>query len=382
MQNSDNNNKSDWIEEAIAKEYLKYYEYKNFSDVKKIGGGEFVKVYHARWKNTEQYFALKSFKNSNSEDPKQNEITIKEIVDELKVQRDVVFHDNIIKFYGITVSKKGIFNNAEYSLALVFWELTSCKSPFDYETKNNDYQIMLEIHDGKRENPIPNTNSKFTKNRKRARAQQVKNGTIYVTELGAIGDDDKDRLEKHFTDRSRDITFYDIPAYWSDDEIFQQLRDNVGFVEYMRTKKCYKYKTVRVTLRFSNEYEKIYKEGGVNVPLTRNGRQYFIRMFDSRLSYRNVKEKFRWQAVKRLDSDVQKDDVLVIKEYIKTYKAFFGKIIRVKGTRFIILYFIKEMDLMNAINESIKNNDLGQSLWIKKECDYIDENGELQELNR
>uniref|UniRef100_U9SJ80 Uncharacterized protein n=2 Tax=Rhizophagus irregularis TaxID=588596 RepID=U9SJ80_RHIID len=105
-------------------------------------------------------------------------------------------------------------------------------------------------------------------------------------------------------------------------------------------------------------------------------------MFDSRLSYRNVKEKFRWQAVKRLDSDVQKDDVLVIKEYIKTYKAFFGKIIRVKGTRFIILYFIKEMDLMNAINESIKNNDLGQSLWIKKECDYIDENGELQELNR
>ncbi|PKK60153.1 hypothetical protein RhiirC2_871035 [Rhizophagus irregularis] len=119
------------------------------------------------------------------------------------------------------------------------------------------------------------------KKRKRARVQQVKNGTINVTELGMIGDDDKDRLEKHFTDRSRDITFYDIPAYWSDDEIFAQLRDNVGFVEYMRTKRCHKYKTVRVTLRFSNEYEKIYKEGGVNVSLTRNGRQYFIRMFDS-----------------------------------------------------------------------------------------------------
>ncbi|CAB4376256.1 unnamed protein product [Rhizophagus irregularis] len=37
---------------------------------------------------------------------------------------------------------------------------------------------------------------------------------------------------------------------------------------------------------------------------------------------------------------------------------------------------------MNAINESIKINDLEQGLWIKKESDYIDENRELQELNR
>ncbi|CAB5364312.1 unnamed protein product [Rhizophagus irregularis] len=40
------------------------------------------------------------------------------------------------------------------------------------------------------------------------------------------------------------------------------------------------------------------------------------------------------------------------------------------------------MNLMNAINESIRINDLGQGLWIKKPSDYIDENGELQELNK
>lgn len=83
MQSPDNNNESDWIEVAIAKEYLRYYEYKNFRDVQKIGSGGFGKVYRARWKNTEQYFALKSFVNSNSENTEENEITIEEIVSEV-----------------------------------------------------------------------------------------------------------------------------------------------------------------------------------------------------------------------------------------------------------------------------------------------------------
>jgi hypothetical protein len=48
-----------------------------------------------------------------------------------------------------------------YSLALVFWELTSHRSPFDYETKKNGSEIMLEIHNGKREKPMSNTNGKF-----------------------------------------------------------------------------------------------------------------------------------------------------------------------------------------------------------------------------
>ncbi|PKC02486.1 hypothetical protein RhiirA5_425173 [Rhizophagus irregularis] len=50
--------------------------------------------------------------------------------------------------------------------------------------------------------------------------------------------------------------------------------------------------------------------------------------------------------------------------------------------RFIILYFNKEIDLMNAINASIENDDLGNGLWIKKQYDYIDDNGDLQECIR
>jgi serine/threonine protein kinase len=74
MQNPGKNNENNWIEEA--KEYLRYYEYKSFNDVKKIGEGSYGKVYRARWKNSENYLALKSFLNSDK-------ITIEKIVDEV-----------------------------------------------------------------------------------------------------------------------------------------------------------------------------------------------------------------------------------------------------------------------------------------------------------
>src|SRR6266542_944056 len=50
-----------WIEIAIANDYFKYYEYKNFNNIKVIGSGGFGKVYRANWKNSNQYFALKCF---------------------------------------------------------------------------------------------------------------------------------------------------------------------------------------------------------------------------------------------------------------------------------------------------------------------------------
>ena len=65
-----------WLEEAIAKEYFKYYEFKDFSNIQEIGSGGFGKVYRAKWKNFESYFALKSFFNINN-------ATVKEIVREV-----------------------------------------------------------------------------------------------------------------------------------------------------------------------------------------------------------------------------------------------------------------------------------------------------------
>ena len=44
---------------------------------------------------------------------------------------------------------------------MLFWELTSCSSPFNFDPKNDNSILKIEILNGKRENPIPNTNGKF-----------------------------------------------------------------------------------------------------------------------------------------------------------------------------------------------------------------------------
>ena len=65
-----------WIEVAIANDYIKYYEYKHFNNIKEIGSGGFGKVYCANWKNSNQYFALKYF-------TKPDDATVEEIVHEV-----------------------------------------------------------------------------------------------------------------------------------------------------------------------------------------------------------------------------------------------------------------------------------------------------------
>ena len=65
-----------WIEEAISKKYIKYYDYEYFYDIKEVGSGHFGKVYRANWKNSNKHLALKSFFNLDY-------VTVKEVVHEV-----------------------------------------------------------------------------------------------------------------------------------------------------------------------------------------------------------------------------------------------------------------------------------------------------------
>ncbi|RGB41752.1 kinase-like domain-containing protein, partial [Rhizophagus diaphanus] len=136
MQNSEKTNEwINWIEEAIDKKHIKYYEYENFKNIQEIGSGTFGKVFRANWKSFEGYLALKSFFDLNK-------ITLKEIVNEINLQRDVDFYNNIIRFYGITKhASENIFNpTRDYLLVMEYADSGTLR---DY-LKNNFHRLTLD----------------------------------------------------------------------------------------------------------------------------------------------------------------------------------------------------------------------------------------------
>ena len=64
----------DWIEQCMKEKHIKYYEYKKFSSIIKIGKGGFSQVYRANLKQS--VFALKSFSVADNS-------LVKEIVSEV-----------------------------------------------------------------------------------------------------------------------------------------------------------------------------------------------------------------------------------------------------------------------------------------------------------
>jgi hypothetical protein len=83
-----NNEWVNWIEEAIDKEHIEYYEYNEFSNIQEIGTGSFAKMYRANWRNLKEYFALKSFFNLDK-------VTLKEIVHEVILDKSIFFFISI-----------------------------------------------------------------------------------------------------------------------------------------------------------------------------------------------------------------------------------------------------------------------------------------------
>src|SRR5688572_21554995 len=99
MQSANSNEWINWIEDAVSKKHMKYYEYTHFSNFQEIGTGGFAKVYCANWKNSGQCFALKSFFNLDS-------ITVKELV------REVITKHNMYCIWWIPILPiKLKFNN-------------------------------------------------------------------------------------------------------------------------------------------------------------------------------------------------------------------------------------------------------------------------------
>ncbi|GBC38035.2 kinase-like domain-containing protein [Rhizophagus irregularis DAOM 181602=DAOM 197198] len=86
-----NFNYVDWIRKAIENNFITYYDYNEFKN-KKIIENSVGKIFKANWNNTNTNLVVKtSF-----------ELDVKKIVNELKAQKEVNFHQNILRIYGIS----------------------------------------------------------------------------------------------------------------------------------------------------------------------------------------------------------------------------------------------------------------------------------------
>ncbi|CAB4438284.1 unnamed protein product [Rhizophagus irregularis] len=132
----------DWIEEAITKKHIKYYDYKHFNNIQEIGSGSFGKVYRVNWKSFHNHLALKSFFNNN------NNATVKEIVNEIKLQREIDFHENIIHFCGITTANQDN-DSKKYLLVMEYADSGTLRDylseHFDNLTWNNKLELAFQL---------------------------------------------------------------------------------------------------------------------------------------------------------------------------------------------------------------------------------------------
>ncbi|CAB4437281.1 unnamed protein product [Rhizophagus irregularis] len=87
-----------WIEEKIKNEYIRYFEYDEFSPINEIGRGSFGKVIKANLANT-GLVALKIIISKNSDE--HDEVN-DEFIKELKLLREVDYHPKINRCLGIT----------------------------------------------------------------------------------------------------------------------------------------------------------------------------------------------------------------------------------------------------------------------------------------
>ncbi|PKC64407.1 hypothetical protein RhiirA1_462456 [Rhizophagus irregularis] len=116
----------------------------------------------------------------------------------------------------------------------------------------NDVLILKELEKKTTTSEI-STSSKLNKSKtkshdqhrktkkKKSSTQEIKKGKI--TEILVQTTSNDDFLTKHFAERLHDLKFYDFPAYWKDNEIYDSLKQ-VGYIERLEVKWNYKYRTV------------------------------------------------------------------------------------------------------------------------------------------
>ncbi|PKK65900.1 kinase-like protein [Rhizophagus irregularis] len=108
-QETDSSADIDWLEKAIVEEHIKFYDYSHFNNIQEISIGSVGNIFRANWKDSDTVLVLES----------SYKLTVQEIVNELKIQREVDFHTNILRFYGISKLRTGLIHQMNKYLLIM-----------------------------------------------------------------------------------------------------------------------------------------------------------------------------------------------------------------------------------------------------------------------
>ncbi|PKB96402.1 hypothetical protein RhiirA5_471372, partial [Rhizophagus irregularis] len=174
-----------------------------------------------------------------------------------------------------------------------------------------------------------------------------------------------------------EILVYDIPARWKDEDIIKVFR-SLGMVRRMSIKKQFKYKSVKLCICLKLDQVDAEWRSRHSINIQMNDKMYWFRWFPEYMKLSDIRERFKYTAYKEVKADLKN---LTDEEILEFYKGhgdwFYGKIIFIKGKKFIYVYFANENKLEQAVTESLGQGI--QEAWIfpqkKKNFDYFISSG-------
>ncbi|RHZ83941.1 hypothetical protein Glove_86g227 [Diversispora epigaea] len=123
------------FENALKNIYIKKFDYNKFENFERIASGSFGTVYRANSKNLGIHVALKSLHEND------NELFYKKFVKELTNILAVNYHDNIIKFYGISIDP----STETYYLVLQYAKDGNLRTYLRNNFNTLDWKIKIQM---------------------------------------------------------------------------------------------------------------------------------------------------------------------------------------------------------------------------------------------
>ncbi|CAI2176032.1 15439_t:CDS:2 [Funneliformis geosporum] len=123
-----------WLEEAFAENYFTSYDYSEFKNMEMMCSDSFRNTFRTNYKEDSTLLVVKS-------------LSIKEIVNELKFQREIGSHENILRPYGISkieTASNSLSKYAKldiYSVGVLLWQISITNGNREMITKNTPVEF-------------------------------------------------------------------------------------------------------------------------------------------------------------------------------------------------------------------------------------------------